>query len=137
MRLPSAFLALSLMVLACSSEDGGGPCAARNGTYVMRFQTRDGNCGPQNETLVQLQDSKGTASTDCEASNTESADKCQIQGTATCPFPAAGPGYKLESKSTLTWTESGDGASGIIEMTMTNNGSFVCHGTYDVSVSRR
>lgn len=129
---------VAVFFLACSSsDDDTGPCATRNGSYLARFTTRSGDCGPQDEALINITDNVTSAAPECTGEPlTVDANNCNIRGNQTCPVPSM-PGYAVTSSSTVTWSRDGSSAGGLFEITVTRDGAHFCHGTYDVRIAKQ
>lgn len=122
------FLALAL--LGCGPS---GPCADRQGSYVVDFSTRSGNCGDQNEAVVNIQ--PGGGQTSCTGSSQVSADNCTVDLDVTCPFNA---NQSVQEAGQVVWSSDGSHGSGTIQLTLRDAASnILCSGTYDVHYQRQ
>lgn len=124
-------LLLVAMTMGCATQTG--PCADRSGSYVVDFSTRSGNCGPQNEGVVNL-GATGAPST-CMDNSQASTDNCAVDFNVTCPFNA---GQTVEETGQVTWNTDGSSGSGTIQLTLRDSlGDILCEGTYDVNYKRQ
>jgi hypothetical protein len=114
----------------------GGPCATRVGTYVTQFTARTGDCGEMAETIDTVNGEPSMPQKPCTGMLHYTADLCAVTGDVTCPLP--GITGSTEVKTSSTWSPDASKASGIAEVTVYNaDGTVMCHGTYDVTVTRR
>ena len=51
------FIVATVTVLACSSESepAAGPCAQRGGSFIAKYQQRDGTCGATAESVQNIE----------------------------------------------------------------------------------
>jgi hypothetical protein len=138
MRILTMGVVLSLA--ACSGSDEGEPCdlAHRDGTYLLRYQARDGaNCGELPDTVVRL-DADAPLSPECslDAPDDVSGDQCDFTRSFTCA--TADPDGTVQGVAITK--ERGGGAQlvGLYTVTIRDAaGEYVCSGTYDMSAVRQ
>ena len=123
-------IVLLLALVACGPH---GPCADRQGSYVVSFSERDGTCGPQNDGVVNIQ--PNGAPSPCSGTSLVTTDNCSVDFDAVCPFNA---GQTVESQGQVTWSTDGANGSGTIQLTLRDSSSnILCEGTYNVHYQRQ
>ena len=120
---------LVLFLAACSS---GGPCANRQGSYIVDFSERSGNCGPINESIVNIQ--PGGSQSSCTGPVNVSTDNCTVDLDIRCPLAN---GETLAETGQVAWNADGSSGSGVISASLLSGGATVCQSTYDVHYQRQ
>jgi hypothetical protein len=128
------WLLLGVLLAGCGGDDDGGTCALRNGTYVVQYLARSGNCGNA-EFVFTINDQQGGSIEPCTGSNQVSADNCEVTYDTLCP--AANGGSQAENGKT-SWSKDGSRGTGVADYTLFNSrGQVLCHSTYDLVFQRR
>jgi hypothetical protein len=129
---------IGLFVVVAAAPGCGQECSrdAREGTYLMEFETVSGDCGPQNSTLS---DSSDPVPSECVVTKEEwSGDECQQTTHRTCTLTA--DDMRVEGIVIIEQEDSdGEVFTGTTTMTIRriSDGSFVCQGTYNVTYTRQ
>lgn len=129
-----ALLLTALLLLGCSSSThASGPCGQRQGTYVLDYTERSGDCGPVSEQIVNVTGAP-TVPSSCQGTATASADNCDVKTDYACPDPSAGTDHFTGD---VTWSPDGSSGSGIQEITIYSpSGAVACESDYDVTITR-
>lgn len=126
-----AVLLCSLAFAACG---GNGPqmCAARHGSYTVRYHERpNGGCGPVPDTVFNADDP--SAGSGC-VWRVMSEVGCTSESSATCP--TAQPGTSADITGHVDWSEDGREGHGVGTFTLTNAAGFICSSTYDLTYTK-
>ena len=132
-------------LVGCSSSDdtpevgsGHGTCGPRSGSFIAHYTLRPGGtCPPLPDAVVNVT-ADTAAPAGCTGTPTNSADNCEVLLDQTCPSDAVSKGGTSRVTGQLKWNVVGTYGEGTETLYLTNgDGSSICVGTYDTTVTRQ
>lgn len=138
----SRFLAgscLSALALACGGSDSGDmTCPDLDGTYLLHYSERSGDCGPLDDQIEQydpnepatIEPPDGGA---CDTTSDISPDGCDVEYETHCMDESGA----ARASGSERWTGI-EKAEGIFELELRDaQGDLVCRSVYDVTTERQ
>lgn len=105
---------------------------------MTSYKVRTGDCGAAAETVDTVDKQPTAIDAPCKGSIGYTADNCAVTNDFSCPVDAVEKGAVATYSGKYDWSKDGSSGSGILDLTIVNSaGKNLCHGTYDVTVSRR
>jgi hypothetical protein len=133
--------ALSSVVIACSSSDDAaetGPCAQRSGSYIARYTVRSGDCGATAEVVLNVDKQPTSVDPPCTGSISYTPDNCEVTYSSSCPNDGAVKGATLTVTGKSEWRRDAEVGTAVEDWSLVDaNGQTVCHGTYDVLITKQ